>query len=288
VLEDGAQIVVGEGGRSSFTIPAQATMLIANAGPVVTEGADLKHAGTKRVAAYGGHVGEPVRMTRAEVGPGAPDSWRPAPAVVASGWHETFSDPTHRWWSEGGEGVSVEGGRLQMQADNPAVPGGGAATAWFREPLPDDFALEVDAHVVSSAPAVNNINLFLCYADPTGFPLEETRAKRASADYNLYHALNGYIVTFVNEGGAARIRLRRNPGFTLLAESRVGECRAGVTYRLKVVKQEGALVFSVDGRELARCTDPTPWRGGILGLRTYRTNLWWDNIRVVPAETGRR
>ena len=41
-------------------------------------------------------------------------------------------------------------------------------------------------------------------------------------------------------------------------------------------------MFAVDGRELGRATDPNPWGAGRLGLRTYRTELWWDNVRVRP------
>jgi hypothetical protein len=68
----------------------------------------------------------------------------------------------------------------------------------------------------------------------------------------------------------------------LLAEHKEGECRAGVTYRLNVRKRGGEIVFAVDGRELARANDPNPWGGGLLGLRTFRTELWWDNVRVRP------
>jgi len=208
-----------------------------------------------------------------------------AEASTGGGWSEDFSRGMQDWWSEGGERVEVEAGRLFLAAD---APGKAVATAWCRRPLPADFELALEAHVVSSTIAANNINLFLCYADPAGRPLEASRAERATAAYGLYHVLNGYIVTFLNEAGAARIRMRRNPGFKLLDEQRGGECRAGVTYRLEVRKQGGEIVFSVDGHERARVTDANPWSGGLLGLRTYRTVLWWDNIRVTALAAKQR
>ena len=79
-------------------------------------------------------------------------------------------------------------------------------------------------------------------------------------------------------GGAERGD--REMGFELLAERHEGECRAGVTYRLQVRKRGGEIVFAVDGRELGRVDDPNPWGAGLLGLRTFRTELWWDNVRV--------
>ncbi|MDO8544520.1 MAG: DUF1961 family protein [Opitutaceae bacterium] len=281
VVEGGGRILVGKGLQSAEAHPAEDTTLAGNTGLVVKDGPELKQKATRTMATYGGDPGQPVVMTREQVGPGAPDPQpEPGEPRVGRDWQEDFSAGMTRWWSEGGERVWVEEGRLHEWADKPDQPGGGVATVWCREPLPADFECEVEARVISSSISANNINLFFCYSDPSGRPLEETREARRTADYRFYHGLNGYIVTFLNEDGQARIRLRRNPGFNLLVEDRVGECRAGVTYRMKFRKQEGEIVFSVDGRELARFTDPAPWRGGLFGLRTFRTNLWWDNIRV--------
>ena len=208
---------------------------------------------------------------------------------------EDFSRGLADWWTEGGETNWVEAGRLHMKADNTKVEGGGVATAWWKLPHPADFDLTLDAHVVSSSIAANNINLFFCYSDPAGLPLFETRESRRSADYNLYHRLNGYIVTFLNdaagEGGRnpdgstkARVRIRRNPGFKLLNETFVKQCRAGVTYKLSLSKRAGHIRFAVDGETLLEADDPEPWQAGLLGLRTYRTLLWWDNLKLSPVQ----
>jgi len=219
----------------------------------------------------------------ASVGSGA------AERVLAA---EDFSSGMDNWWSEGGERVWVEDGRLHMKADNPKVPGGGVATAWMKSPVTGGFRLEVDARVVSSTLDADNINLFFCYSDPSGRPLTETREARRNAEYGLYHKLNGYIVTFLNdfeaEGGRhpdgstkARYRIRRNPGFRLLAEKFAGHCRQGVTYRVGVTKRGGAIHLAIDDRLVLSAKDPEPLPGGLIGLRTYRTYLCWDNLRVV-------
>ena len=138
----------------------------------------------------------------------------------------------------------------------------------MRKPHAGDFEFEADAHVVSSSLNVNNINLFFGYSDPAGKPLEETQDARRTADYGFYHKLNGYIVTFLNDEeagkGKARVRIRRNPGFRLLAETFAYECRAGKTYHLRLVKRGGEISFSVDGKELLRANDPEPLGGRAL------------------------
>jgi hypothetical protein len=208
----------------------------------------------------------------------------PAPGQVMA---EDFSNGLAGWWVEGGERAWIEDGRFHLKA------GGGVATAWWKRALPADFVLTLEARVISSPSEANNINLFLCYSDPSGKPLYETRAARQSADYGLYHKLNGYIITFLNdataEGGRnadgstkARVRIRKNPGFRLLKETFTGTCRAGVTYRLAVTKKGGTIRFAVDGETLLEAVDEQPWTGGAMGLRTFATYLWWDNIRVEP------
>jgi hypothetical protein len=205
--------------------------------------------------------------------------------LAAAAAVESFDGGLDNWWVEGGERVWIEDGRLHVKADNPKAAGGGVATVWFKKPHGPHFRLDVDSHVVSSSINANNINLFFSYSDPSGTPLLESRDSRRHADYGLYHKLNGYIITFLNEpkrgqSGEARIRIRRNPGFNLLMEKFGGECKQGVTYRLTVLKRGGEIVFLVDGAERARATDPKPLGEGLLGLRTFRTHLWWDNLKV--------
>jgi hypothetical protein len=197
---------------------------------------------------------------------------------------EDFSQGMDRWWVEGGERVWVEDGRLHVKADDPKKPGGAVATVWCKVPHPGNFQLDLDARVISSSNSANNINLFFSYSDPGGRPLEETKESRAGAAYDLYHKLQGHIITFVNDGGKARMRIRRNPGFNLLAEKFEGECLAGVTYHLRVVKRRGEIEFWLNGRKELAGVDPQPLGGGLFGLRTYRTYLWWDNVRVTTLE----
>lgn len=204
---------------------------------------------------------------------------------------EDFSTGMGDWWVEGGEKVWVEDGRLHVKADPAEGNDGYVCTVWHKQTFPGDVKVEFDAHVVSSTIEANNINLFLCYSDPSGRPLYDTRESRADAAYSKYHDLNGHIFTFLKDyrkqGGAhpdgsckARIRMRRCPGFELMTECFEDHCERGVTYHVEIVKKGGRLTFSVDGKKYLEDTDPKPLGAGLIGLRTFRTYLWWDNIKV--------
>lgn len=210
--------------------------------------------------------------------------------------HEDFSDGMARWWVEGGERTWVQDNLLHMRADPTARGDGQVATAWLRQDLPADVRVSFDAHVISSSREVNNINVFLHFSDPDDTPLYDSRRNRESGAYELYHELNGYIITFLAdkreeslalpEGERpARIRIRRCPGFELLAETYAYNNVAGRTYHVEIEIQGGEIVFSVDGNELLRAQDSNPHQGGLLGLRTYRTHLTWSDIKATRLQT---
>lgn len=206
---------------------------------------------------------------------------------------EDFEEPgpglPEGWWVEGGQRVWVENGRLRVKADpvDKNAPGH-VCTVWYGLPLSGDVRVEFDAQVVGSTRGVNNINFFLFYSDPAGKALHDTRAERSDADYGRYHELNGYIFTFLNAGaerdGKARMRMRRCPGFKLIAETYDHHCRPGTTYHVTITRRGGRITFSVDGKVYLKAEDARPWTKGLFGLRTFRTELWWDNIRVTRLE----
>lgn len=197
------------------------------------------------------------------------------------------------WWAEGGEGAGIRDGALYIKADPPKRGAPGCVcTVWNETPLPANVRVEFDATVTSSSFLANNINFFLLYTMPDGRSLYDTRDERADGDYKKYHQLDGYIFTFLNdfqgEGGKyadgstkARFRMRRCPGFRLLTETYDSHCRLGQTYHVTITKQGGRITFAVDGQVYLEATDPEPWTSGLLGLRTYHTDLKWDNLKVV-------
>ena len=135
---------------------------------------------------------------------------------------------------------------------------------------------------VASTVDANNINAFVHYTDPRGRSLYATRDERASGAYALYHELNGYIATFLNDwtgeseprpdgSPRARARLRRCPGFELLTETFDYHCLPDRVYHLAITARAGVQSLAVDGRLLVQAPVPHPWAGGLCGLRTFQT-----------------
>ena len=202
---------------------------------------------------------------------------------------EDFSKGMDNWWVEGSRNVSVKNERLYVIADS-ELSDKNVCTVWCKKIFPPDIQVSFDAHIVQSSIGVNNINFFLCYSDPSGKPLYETRKSRKSGKYSLYHNLRGNIFTYLSGGThpdgspRARFRIRHNPGFNLLSETYDYHCVQGKTYHVKITKLGKILRISVDGKEYLSTVDENPCGSGLIGLRTFQTYLWWDNIKVTEVK----
>lgn len=180
-----------------------------------------------------------------------------------------------RWVVEGAPELSVRDGRLMVATEQ--------ATLWWREPLPANVAIELRAGV--DGPAENNaanLNLILHAREL------DDRAYRfgRSARYEDYHAIPNYIVTLTGGFQAGWSRLRRNPGFALLSEARSTRSEVGRAYRIRVLVAGGRLRYWLDGQLIHDAVDPKPLPGGHFALRTWRSRVWWSDIRI--AEVRRR
>ena len=208
-------------------------------------------------------------------------------AGAACLYSDSFDRDSGDWYVEGGRSVAIRDGRLYIDADpEEFVKGGlngGVCTVWNRTRIDGDVRVDFDVCVEHSVTGTNNINFFLFYSMPDGSSPEASTQTRKYADYADYHQLNGYIFTFLNASENkknARIRIRRCPGFRLLRETYAGENRADTVYHITLIRQNGVLRFLLDGKELLSAKDEQPLEGGWFGFRTFRTRLWFDNLKI--------
>lgn len=234
---------------------------------------------------------------------------KPAEKVLFTEDFESYPDTAALpagWWSEGSKAVRIESGHLRADAnlDNTGEDYG-ASTIWLERTFSGDLRVEFDARVLASDGDKNNINFFFLFSDPSGKPLRQTCNDRADGEYGKYHKLNGYVFTFLADGNPdkARFRMRDDPGFNLLQESLTYECRRDKTYHIAITKEGSRITFAVDGtvyldkaprtrsvtcgpaltgvpqRSEGSAFNPEH-KSGIIGLRTWHTDLWWDNLKV--------
>jgi hypothetical protein len=179
---------------------------------------------------------------------------------------EDFEGPLSRWRFDGRGRVWAEDGRLQMDA------GRFESTAWFTEEMEGDLAITWEAHILSPA-GDRNVNLFfLATASDGGDVLTVPFA----GQYSEYHKFPNYIWTLTS----THTRLRRNPGFQILSEDTATVTESNMTYRLALTVERGRIRCYIGDRLIHDVTDPDAHRRGKLAFRTFRTRLWWDNLRV--------
>ncbi len=195
---------------------------------------------------------------------------------------DTF-ETTDNWRCEGiGAKLWTSDGWLYCDAQAGDVH---AATIWcaaaqFADPL----WLEFDVRFLAGQ---FNGNLIL-HAIAAGNADILTTSDTRRGDYHEYHTFPNYIVTFLNDGTATRVRYRRNPGFTLLGETFYEPAlQLDRMYHVNLLLQAGYLQFYVDGRLQYEMTDPDPpLTAGRFAFRTWQTALCWSNLKVCRIMHG--
>jgi hypothetical protein len=190
------------------------------------------------------------------------------------------------FWNEGSKAVRIENGRLRADANlDKNGEDYGTSTIWLDKTFAGDICVEFDAHVLASEGEKNNINFFFLFTDPSGMPLRQTKSERADGQYGKYQKLNGYVFTFLANGNPdkARFRMRDDPGFHLLQEKFTYECKQNKTYHIAITKKGNRITYAVDSTIYLDEVDDTAnpeHKSGIIGFRTWHTDLWWDNLKV--------
>lgn len=195
---------------------------------------------------------------------------------------DDFSGDLRDWLVEGNATVEVREGRLCVE-----TPERGQATIWRRQPFADDHLIRFRARVLPPRQA-SNINCFFCASLPEGgdfFAAERTGA------YAEYHRINNYTMTFTGQReGVANapgyMRLRKNPGFHLLAENLDVKAEIETDYDIAIAKVGSLIRVFVNGWQTLGFNDVDEagarqdHRGGYVGFRTFWSRLWFDDFQV--------
>jgi hypothetical protein len=197
--------------------------------------------------------------------------------------HETFADDSwrKRWIMEGrAETSAMPAGLLVVTTPAPDGTNPGA-TLWWHEELPADVLIEFLAG--AELPAENNaanLNLILHAREADGSPYRADR----SGKYDEYHQIPNYILTLTGGFQEGWARVRRNPGFGLLSENQEIRSEPGKNYHVRVAITGGRLRYWLNGRLIHDLRDPNPLPGGRFALRTWRSRVWWSDLRIYSLQ----
>jgi hypothetical protein len=189
-------------------------------------------------------------------------------------WEADFSSPgDFRTEVQSGD-VRFEGDRLRVDTTADAA----GATVWATRAFPADVLVTYRAACAEpdddEARSGRNFNCFLAATGPDGDAEYLAETERSGA-YGEYHELPNYIFTLTYH----HTRMRRDPGFDLESDLLLG-AQPDHAYEVAILKRGDRLAAAVDGRKLHDWTDPDPHGGGWVGLRTWNTDVTYEDWAV--------
>ncbi len=148
-------------------------------------------------------------------------------------------------------------------------------TMWPRREFPADLIIEY-AGTCYPPSTGRNFNCFFCADYGDGRAMD---AVERSGWYKEYHQFPNYIFTLTHN----HTRMRRDPGFEEISELMLGSIDEH-RYVVRIAKQGGRLLASVDDTLIHDVTDPTPHGAGWCGLRTWNTKITYDHWAVYAVK----
>ena len=203
-------------------------------------------------------------------------------------------DTRAAWIAEGRGGVDIRNGKLRV-SPLPFDASGNQIKSeprshmvvWSSQMFPADFLAEFEMN-----PSGSNNGLTIVFFSATGKngeDLFDTSLPLREADYKNYHsgAIANYSDAYWSrntDDEASTNRLRKNPGFALVAQG--PSLTTGATdrmYRVRILKFGGHIEIEIDGHVVVKWDDTgTPLGAGRIGFRSMEgvSLITYDNFKV--------
>ena len=184
------------------------------------------------------------------------------------------------WW--------VEDSKLYM--DDVATTQTGI-TVWIKEAMPEDvqdILIEYNAMVVPPKKC-SNMNLFYCAKTKEGAHILDGGFNGV---YEKYHdVLQMYTFTYcgafteIMPDGEVKewnngSNMRRDPGFVLMSGNSTCHPQVNVPYKFEILKKGDQMTAWANGEKIHEYTSPNPLTGGCIGFRTWKTKIYFEDIKV--------
>lgn len=192
-------------------------------------------------------------------------------------YYDEFRTNFDNWRPEGNIEIAVNSRKLEIDARN------GMGTVWLKEEFRGPQLVEYDVRLMGDS-IESNINMFLMAGKPDAAGILESSDER-DGTYNQYHGFPNYLVTILNGASTEkrdvlRIRMRLNPGFTLVEEAWHDPLVFGKVYHIAYLIEDEVVTVIIDGTTVCKTGYDTKLSTGLHGLRIWRTHSVYDNFRV--------
>lgn len=215
-------------------------------------------------------------------------------------------DSEAEWIVEGWGGVEIRDGKLHVAPssfDSTGKPKSVETSqrshmvVWNQRIFPADFLLEFE---MSPSGSTSGLTIVLfCATGKNGEDLFDLSLPPRRADYRTYHsgAIANYTDSYWSrntEEESLTNRLRKNPGFKLVAEGpSLTTGPTEVTHRIRILKFNAHVEVEINGKVVIKWDDPEkPLGAGRIGLRSMEgvTMVSYDNFKVwqVTAKPKRK
>jgi len=212
-------------------------------------------------------------------------------------WHRIARpDPGAEWIAEGWGGAEISNGKLRvapypfdnkghLQSGNPANRS--HMVVWNQRIFPANFLLEYEMDPQDST---SGLTIVLFSANgKNGEDIFDLSLPPRRADYTTYHggAIANYSDSYWSrntEVESKTNRLRKNPGFKLVAEApSLTTGSNGRPYRVRILKSGAHIEVEINGSVVINWDDAhSPLSAGRIGLRSMEgvTMVTYDNFKV--------
>lgn len=198
------------------------------------------------------------------------------------------------WVAEGRGGVEIRDGKLRVSPLPFDVTGKqikdqprSHMVVWNRRIFPANFLAEFEMNPSGSTNGLTIV--FFCATGKNGEDIFEMSLPPREADYKNYHsgAIANYSDAYWSrntEDEAATNRLRKNPGFALVAQGRsLTTGPTDRTHRVRILKFGGHIEIEIDARVVLKWDDTgAPLGAGRIGFRSMQgvSLITYDNFKV--------
>jgi len=208
----------------------------------------------------------------------------PVPARAEKNVSDKFSKD--QWVVEQMPGGSVA---FDASAGSITITDKKGCTVWWRQKLSAPVVISYEVTMSADA-RVSDMNCFWMASDPKN-PGDLFYANNGrTGKFSTYDSLNTYYVGYGgNDNTTTRFRRYDGTGDRpLLPEHDLADAahllKAGHTYKIELIAQDGEARFVRDGETVFRYADPKPLTEGWFGFRTVNSKMVIRNFRVAKPE----